>query len=127
MLLADADRQKALETVAASFPHLADREYRNDVDDDYGGFTVWGEFALDPDELTAPRFFITSRHSPDDRWRSGLAVGKYACFWISADVGDAYLLDMPPCATLEEAIAALKKAMRPFAPVVTGDWTGLRD
>lgn len=30
-------------------------------------------------------------------------------------------MDTPPCATLEEAIAALKKAMRPFAPVVAGD------
>jgi hypothetical protein len=42
-------------------------------------------------------------------------VGQPAYFWTRADAGDAYLLDTPPCATLEEAIAALQDATRRFA------------
>ena len=34
--------------------------------------------------------------------------GSTDYFWTSADVGDAHLLDTEECATLEEAIVALK-------------------
>ena len=120
MWLADADIQTALAMATARFPHLTEWQYRNEADDEYSGFAVWGEFTLRPDELMAPRFFITFS-LVQDGWQGDLSVGKPAYFWTSADVGDAYLLDAPPCATLEEAIAALKDAMRRFARVVAGD------
>jgi len=114
MRLADADLPTALALVAARLPRRTGWQYRNQPDDEHPGFTVWGEFVLSPDEDRAPRFFITFGLGPDG-WPGDLTVGQHAYFWTSADVGDAYLLTTPPCATLEEAIAALKTAMRQLA------------
>ena len=116
--LDEVDIPAVLDTVKIHFPHLTDWEYHNDGDD-YWGFTVWGEFTLRPDEEMAPRFFITFGLGPDG-WQGDLTVGKPAYFWTSADVGDADLLNAPPCATLEEAIAALKQAMHSLAQAVAG-------
>jgi hypothetical protein len=126
MILSESAIQNALDTVKARFPEVTDGRCHNAIDDDFLGFTLWGTFALDPDELTARRFFITFTQEPDGG-QGDLTVGQPAYFWTRADAGDAYWLDTPPCATLEEAIAALKKAMRPLAQVVAGELTGLRE
>lgn len=120
MILSAAAIQNALNAVKARFPDVTDWRYHNEIDDDFLGFTLWGTFALAPDDLTAKRFYITFTQGPDG-WRGDLTVGQPAYFWTSADMGDAYLLDTPPCVTLEEAITALKDAMRRFARVVVGD------
>ncbi|HRZ07357.1 MAG TPA: hypothetical protein P5102_14630 [Candidatus Competibacteraceae bacterium] len=116
--LDEVDIPAVLDTVKTHFPHLADWEYHNDGDD-YLGFTVCVEFTLRPDEEMAPRFFITFSLGPDG-WQGDVTVGKPAYFWTSADVGDAYLLNTPPCATLEEAIVALRQAMRAWVRAVAG-------
>jgi hypothetical protein len=120
MILSTAEIHIALDTVKARFPEVTDWRYHNEIDDNFLGFTLWGTFTLDPDDLTAKRFFITFTQGPDG-WQGDLTVGQPAYFWTSADAGDAYLLDTPPCVTLEEAITALKDAMRRFARVVVGD------
>ena len=117
--LDEVDIPAVPDTVKTHFPHLTDWEYHNNVDDDYLGFAVWGEFTLRPDEEIAPRFFITFSLGPDG-WQGDLTVGKPAYFWTSADVGDADLLNAPPCATLEEAIATLRQAMHSLAQAVAG-------
>jgi hypothetical protein len=120
MIWSTAEIHIALDTVKARFTEVTDGRYHNAIDDNFLGFTLWGTFTLDPDDLTTKRFFITFTQGPDGG-QGDLTVGQPAYFWTRADAGDAYWLDTPPCATLEEAIAALKKAMRPLAQVVAGD------
>ena len=120
MILSATEIQNAMNAVKVRFPDVTDWRYHNDIDEDFLGFTLWGTFALAPDDLTAKRFYITFTQGPDG-WQGDLTVGQPAYFWTSADAGDAYLLDTPPCVTLEEAITALKDATRRFARVVVGE------
>ena len=84
------------------------------------GLTVWGAYAPDPDALTGPCYFVTFTQV-QGAWRGDFTVGKPAYYWSSANVGDAQLLHTPACATLEEAIAALKQAIRQFVDVFAGE------
>jgi hypothetical protein len=45
---------------------------------------------------------------PEEQWVGHLTVGKHSYYWWSASFGDASLLSTEGCATLEEAITALK-------------------
>ena len=111
MLLTDQEIHHALERVQATFPHFTHWEYTNAIDpSSLGGFSLWGQYVLAPDEFISRCFYITlATHA--ERWSGHLTIGQHYYFWTSADVGDAHLLDTEDCATLEEAIVALKAAM----------------
>ncbi|MCP5124877.1 MAG: hypothetical protein H6973_04350 [Gammaproteobacteria bacterium] len=112
--------QDVLNVMKAHFPRLSDWDYHEQADPDYRGLTVWGAYAPDPDALTGPCYFVTVTQV-QGAWRDDFTVGKPACCWSSANVGDAQLLDTPECATLEEAITALKQAIRQFVDVFAGE------
>ena len=62
------------------------------------------------EEFRARHFYITfATHA--EHWSGHLTIGQHYYWWTSPDVGDAYLLDTEECATLEEAIVALKAEM----------------
>jgi hypothetical protein len=108
MLLTEPDIQQVLEQVKTAFPRLADWEYNNEKNEEYFGFSVWGEFVSNPKELMPRRFFITLDTNHEDKWEGCLTIGQPSYLWSSADVGDAHLVNTEPCETLQEAIAALK-------------------
>jgi len=108
MLLTEPEIQQVLEQVQAAFPNLTHWEYNNEKNGEYFGFSVWGEFVFEPEELMPRRFFITLDTNHEDKWQGCLTIGQPSYLWSSADVGDAHLLDTEPSETLFEAIAALK-------------------
>jgi len=108
MLLTDAEIQRCRKLVESAFPRFAHWEFRNERNDSYAGFSVWGRYSLRPKPSSSPSFFVTF-DTYKENWKGHLTVGKHCYYWSSADVGDAHLLDTEPCATLEEAIFALKR------------------
>jgi hypothetical protein len=112
MFLADHDIQQALQRVQAAFPSFTQWAYTNASDDERSldGFSLWGQWVLHPEETMARHFYITlATHA--EPWSGHLTIGQHYYFWTSADVGDAHLLATEACATLEEAIVALKAEM----------------
>ncbi|NDJ25708.1 hypothetical protein GS682_29770 [Nostoc sp. B(2019)] len=107
MILTESEIQQVLEQVKAAFPNLTDWEYNNEKNAEYFGFSIWGQFVINPEELMPRRFFITL-DTYEDKWQGCLTIGQHSYLWSSADVGDAHLVDTERCETLEEAIAALK-------------------
>lgn len=107
MLLTSLEIQQVIEKAKAAFPNFSDWEYNNEVNGEYFGFSLWGEFVLNPEVLMSQRFFITL-DTYQQKWRGELTIGQHSYLWSSADVGDAHLLGTEPCDSLEEAIAALK-------------------
>lgn len=60
MLLTEPEIQQVLEQVKVAFPNLTDWEYNNEKNEEYYvGFSVWGHFVNNPEELMPRRFFIT--------------------------------------------------------------------
>jgi hypothetical protein len=110
MLLTEPEIQQVLNQAKAAFPNLTDWEYNNETNGEYFGFSMWGEFVLNPEELMPRRFFITL-DTYEDKWQGCLTIGQHSYLWSSADVGDAHLLDTEASETLEEAIAVLKAKM----------------
>jgi hypothetical protein len=108
MLLTEPEIQQVLEQVQAAFPNFTDWEYNNEKNDEYFGFSVWGEYVANPEELMPRSFFITLDTDHEDKWQGCLTIGLHSYLWSSADVGDAHLVNTEPCGTLSEAIAALK-------------------
>jgi hypothetical protein len=112
MLLADHDMQHALEQVQTAFPSLTQWAYTNVSDDERSldGCSLWGQWVLRSEACTARDFSLTfATHA--EHWSGHRTIGQHSYFWTSADVGDAHLLDTEACATLEEAIVALKAAI----------------
>lgn len=111
MFLADHDIHHTLARVQAAFPHFTQWEYTNERDESsLDGFSLWGQWVLHPEETMARHFYITfATHT--EHWSGHLTIGQHYYWWTSADVGDAHLLDTVECATLEEAIVALKAEM----------------
>jgi hypothetical protein len=107
MLLTDPEIQNALETAKAAFPRFSDWEYQNETGGDYFGFSMWGQYVLDPEVLMSRTFFITL-DTYENQWHGSLTIGQHSYLWSSADMGDAHLLDTDSYDSLEEAIAALK-------------------
>jgi hypothetical protein len=107
MLLTKTEIQRCQALVEKAFPRFTYWAFVNEPDDSYAGFCVWGRYKAKR-ETSAPSFFVTFATSKD-KWKGHLTVGKHCYYWSSADVGDAHLLDTEPCATLEEAIIALKR------------------
>jgi len=107
MLLTQSEIQRCLALVDRAFPRFSPWTFMNEPNDSYAGFCLWGRYQAKAETSLSPRFFVTFDTSKE-RWKGHLTVGKHCYYWSSADVGDAHLLDTEPCATLEEAIIALK-------------------
>ncbi len=107
MLLTEHQVQEAIEQAKSAFPNLTDWEYKNEINDEYFGFSLWGHFVLNPEDQMSRRFFVTF-DTYEEHWNGHVTIGQPCYLWSSADVGDAHLLDTEFCKTLEDAIAALK-------------------
>lgn len=113
MILDKPEIRRSLEVVKAAFPRFADWKYNNEANESYSGFALWGEFVADRGETMPRRFFVTF-DTYKQKWRGHLSIGQHNYFWSSADFGDANLLGTNECATLEEAIAALRAGIADF-------------
>ncbi len=110
MILTELEIAKVMEKTKAAFPNFTDWEYNNEVNKEYFGFSLWGKFLVDPDELMSPSFFITLS-TYEEKWECHLTMGQHSYMWYSADVGDAHVLATERCDSYDDAIAALKKAI----------------
>lgn len=109
MLLTEPEIKQVLEQVQAAFPNLTDWEYNNEKNEEYFGFSIWGQFLINSEERIMPRrFFITLDTNHEDKWQGCLTIGQPSYLWSSADAGDAHLVDTEPSETLQEAITTLK-------------------
>lgn len=99
-----------MQQATAAFPHLTNWQYTNEKDGESFGFTLWGEYVLQVQELLSRHFYITFA-TYEDTWSGHLTIGQHYYLWSSADMGDAHLLDTDACNTLAEAIAALQEAI----------------
>ena len=108
MLLTETQIQQALIQAKIAFPHFTDWEYNNEKNDEYPGFSMWGQFLFEPDNMMSKCFFVTI-DTYQEKWRGYLTIGQHSYFWSSADAGDAYLLDTDDCDSLEDVILALKE------------------
>ena len=122
MLLAHSGIEPVLRQVKAAFPKLSDWEYSNEKDGDYFGFTVWGCLVVPTgaESWEQRRFYVTfdilaEQGQEHERWRGTLTIGQHSYLWSSADVGDAHLVNTEPCASLAEAISALKAGIAALA------------
>ena len=110
MLLPETEIPQIIEKVKAAFPNFSNWQYNNEVNPEYLGFSVWGEYVLNPEELMSQCFFITF-DTYKEEWRGYLTIGQHSYFWSSADVGDAHLLGVGGHHSIDEAIRALKAEM----------------
>ncbi len=114
MFLTNNELQQAIETVKTAFPYFSDWQYINEPDSDYLGFTMWGKFVINSDEIMSRIFFITF-NKYQEKWSGTLTIGQHNYFWSSADFGDAHLLNTTDnYDLLEDAIAALKTEILKF-------------
>src|SRR5262249_8685098 len=111
VLLTETEIRRSLERVQAAFPCFRDWEFNNEINESYGGFSLWGQFVPDPNESMPRWFYITFATYDEATWTGSLTIGKPAYYWSSADCGDADLVGTSPCATLEEAITSLQRQM----------------
>ena len=109
MLLTEPEIQQVLEQVKAAFPNLTDWEYNNEKNEEYFGFSIWGQFVINSEEIIMPRrFFITLDTDHEDKWQGCLTIGQPSYLWSSADAGDAHIVahivNTEPSETLQEAM-----------------------
>ena len=119
MFLTEPEVQHAIAQAKASFPHLTDWEYRNEKDEEYFGFAVWGQFVRNPDD-PMPQYFFITLDTYGEHWYGHLTIGQHCYLWSSADVGDAHLVDTASCHTLEEAIMALQMNIAQLCKAFSG-------
>lgn len=50
MLLTEPEVQKVIEQVKLTFPHFSNCSYNNEENEYYDGFSVWGEFVVNPED-----------------------------------------------------------------------------
>ncbi len=124
MVLTELEIRSSLTQAKAAFPHFSNWEYDNEVKDPYSEFSLWGEFVADPDD-SLPRSFFVTFDTHQLTWRGHLTIGKHCYLWSDADFGDAHLVDTDPCATLQDAIASLKRRMTDLFTALSGSTAGL--
>ena len=107
MLLTELEIKQAIEKARTAFPLLTDWEFNNEENEEYFGFSVWGSFVLDPEDLMSRRFFITL-DTYEESWRGHLTTGQPWYLWSSTDEEDTYLLGTESHESLDEVIAGLK-------------------
>jgi hypothetical protein len=110
MLLTPLEIQEVLNRAQAAFPNFTDWEYNNEANQEYFGFSLWGQWVFDPEKLMPRRFFITL-DTYEEHWRSHLTIGQPSYLWSSADFGDAILLSTGNYTSIDDAITALKEEM----------------
>lgn len=114
MLLTENDVRASVEQARTAFPRFHNWQYNNEKNEEYTGFSLWGEFDVVDDESPAPawprRYFITF-DTYQKTWRGHLTIGQHSYFWSSADMGDAVLFSTGDCDTLGDAIAAFKAGL----------------
>ncbi|MBI1766016.1 MAG: hypothetical protein HYR56_31820 [Acidobacteria bacterium] len=122
MFLAQTEIEPVLNQVKAAFPNLSEWEYSNEKDGDHYGFTVWGCLIVQTgaESWEQRRFYVTfdifvEPGAKPAQWHGTLTVGQHSYMWTSADFGDAHLVNTAPCATLAEAISALKTGIADLA------------
>lgn len=113
MILTETEIQQAIEQAKAAFPNLTDWQYNNEKNEEYFGFSLWGQFVFDSEKMMQRYFFITL-DTYEDKWQGILTIGQPCYLWSSADVGDAHLLYTDNCDSIEEAISALKEEIKKF-------------
>ncbi|WP_245911998.1 hypothetical protein [Brunnivagina elsteri] len=59
-LLTESDIQQVMERVKIAFPFFTDWEYNNKKNEEYFGFSVWGELVINPEEIMPRRFLLHS-------------------------------------------------------------------
>ncbi len=107
MLLTNSEIEQATDRAKTAFPNFTDWEYNNEKNENYFGFSLWGQFILNPEDMMPRRFFITL-DTYEEKWNGHLTIGQPCYLWSSTDVGDAHLIDTEFCKTLEDTITALK-------------------
>jgi hypothetical protein len=108
LLLTEQEIQQVIEQAKIAFPKFTDWKYNNEVNEEYSGFSLWGEIVLKSDDFMSRSFFVTL-DTYEEQWYGHVTIGQPAYFWTSADFGDAQLVDTEACKTFEDAIVALKK------------------
>jgi len=119
VLLTESEIRRSIERAKAAFPCFPDWEHNNEINESHSGFSLWGEFVPNANEPMSRSFFITF-DTYEETWTGHLTIGQHCYFWSSADCGDAHLLDTSPCATLEDAITALKRRMADLFTALSG-------
>ena len=110
MLLTENEIQASIEQARTAFPRFDNWQYNNEKNEDYTGFSLWGQFDMVDDESQPAwlRSYFITFDTYQKHWRGYLTIGQHSYFWSSADVGDAMLFSTKGCDTLEDAIAAFK-------------------
>jgi hypothetical protein len=108
LLLTEPEIQQVIEQAKTTFPNFTDWEYNNEKNEGYSGFSLWGQFVLNPEDNSMPRCFFITFDTNQENWYGYLTIGQPCYFWSSADVGDAHLLHTEPCQAIDNAMAALK-------------------
>jgi hypothetical protein len=108
MLLPEIQVQEIMEKAKTDFPSFSEWEYNNELDKDYWGFTIWGQYALDLEDDRSVIYFVTFTLD-GGRWSGNLTAGQHAYMWSSTKEGDADLLWTHHCDSFEVAVTQLKK------------------
>lgn len=116
--LAEPEIRRSLGCLREAFPHFSGWDYRNDSDESYPGFSVWGKFVAEPGERDPRRLFVTLV-AESATWKGYLTIGQPSDYWSSCDVDDAYLVDTDPCSTLEDTITSLKRRIKDLFAALT--------
>jgi hypothetical protein len=119
MILTQAEIQRSQTLVATAFPRFGHWEWVNEINDNYAGFCLWGQYTPEPKGSSSPMFFLTF-DTFQESWKGHLTIGKPCYFWSSADFGDAHLLDTEKCSNLEDAIQALKRRIAVLVAALSG-------
>ena len=125
MVLTEPEIRSCVQLAKAAFARFSQWDYNNEVNESYPGFSLWGAFVPDPDE-SMPRTFYVTFDTCNENWTGHLDIGKPCYYWSSADCGDANLVDADPCATLQDAIASLKRQMADLFTALSGSSTDPR-
>ena len=107
MLLTEFEIKQVIEKARTAFPLLTDWEFNNEQNGEYFGFSVWGKFVQDPEDLMSRSFFVTL-DTYEQSWRGHFTTGQPSYLWSSTDEDDAYLLGIGARESLDDAIISLK-------------------
>jgi hypothetical protein len=78
MILTESEIQQVLEQVKNAFPNLTDWEYNNEKNDEYFGFSIWGQLVVNSEELIMPRGFFITLDTYEDKWQGCLTIGQHS-------------------------------------------------
>ena len=116
MFLADHDIQHALERVQAAFPSFTQWTYTNASDDERSldGFSLWGQWVLQPEECMARHFYITfATHA--EHWSGHLTIGQYFGSLVFSGVQNYCIINyLPNMSTFQHPEKRVQRCARPL-------------